>query len=128
MINNWWCWKYYVFVCQIRLGILWFLCHVSMNSLSMWTIIIFHIYIYIHTHIGYMMFSYSTCMIYACTGHTCTLCTCIPILIYKYLTQWIMVYVFVGKYVNQIMNVTLLDMCDTSQLTYSLMIGENCNE
>ena len=39
-----------------------------------------------------------------------------------------MVYVFVGKYVNQIMNVTLLDMCDTSQLTYSLMIGENYNE
>ena len=39
-----------------------------------------------------------------------------------------MVYVFVGKYVNQIMNVKLLDMCDTSQLTYSLMIGEHCNE
>ena len=96
---------------------------IVMSCIHEFFIIVNH-YIYI----GYMMLSYSKCMIYAGPSHACTVCTCIPILIYKYLTQWIMVYVFVGKYVNQIMNVTLLDMCDTSQLTYSLMIGENYNE
>ena len=65
-----------------------------------------------------MMFSYSTCMSYACTGHACTLCTRIPISAYQYLTRSIMVKVFIGKYVNEIMNV---------KLTYSLMIGEHCN-
>ena len=59
-----------------------------------------------------MMFSYSTCMIYACTSHACTLCTRIQISAYQYLTRSIMVYIFIGKYVNEILNV---------KLTYSLM-------
>ena len=51
----------------------------------------YYYYYYYYIYIGYMMFSYSTCMIGACTGHACTFCTRIPISTYQYLTQLLMV-------------------------------------